>query len=288
MEAESIKKKSQAIEVWERLKRNKVALAGLTVFTMLILMVLFADIIVDYDTMAIAQDAGNRLAPPDGAHIFGTDEFGRDLFARVIHGSRISISIGVLSVVFSLTAAVIIGSIAGYFGGIVDEMIMRVVDVFLAIPSLLLSIAIIASMGSSTANLLIAMTIASIPRSVRIIRASTLSVKSMEFIEAAQAVGGSTTHIIWKHILINIAAPIIVQASMGVADSIVMVSSLSYLGLGAQPPAPEWGALLSTGKDFIRRAPHLILFPGLFLLLTTLSLNLLGDGLRDALDPKLK
>lgn len=281
------KKKSQFREVWERLVRNKVAMVGLVVFVALILMAIFADVIVDYD-MAIKQDATNRFAGSSLEHPFGTDELGRDLFARIVHGARLSVSLGVAATALSLSIAVLLGAIAGYFGGIVDEIIMRITDIFLAIPAILLSISIVASMGQSTMNLLIAMTIAFTPRSIRIMRASTLSVRNMEYIEAAKAIGGKNTHIILKHVLINIAAPIIVQASMGVADAIMMIASLSYLGLGAQPPTPEWGALLSNGKDVMRRAPQIIMWPGVFLLLTTLSLNLLGDGLRDALDPKLK
>lgn len=281
------KKKSQFREVWERLVRNKVAMVGLVVFVALILMAIFADVIVDYD-MAIKQDTSNRFASSSMEHPFGTDELGRDLFARIVHGARLSVSLGVAATALSLCIAVILGAIAGYFGGVVDEVIMRITDIFLAIPAILLSISIVASMGQSTANLLIAMTISFTPRSIRIMRASTLSVRNMEYIEAAKAIGGKNTHIILKHVLINIAAPIIVQASMGVADAIMMIASLSYLGLGAQPPTPEWGALLSNGKDVMRRAPQIIMWPGIFLLLTTLSLNLLGDGLRDALDPKLK
>lgn len=287
MEYAEFRERSRLREVWLRLKTNKAALFGLVIFILLLLMAAFAEQIVPYE-VAIEQNSAERFLPPFTEHWFGTDEFGRDLFARVVHGATTSITLGIIAVAISTIIGTIIGTIAGYFGGIIDTVIMRLVDIQMAIPALLMAIAIVSALGASTQNLIIAMSIAFIPNHVRMIRASTMSLRGMDYIEAARALGGSTSHIIRRHVLINVVATIIVQASMGVADAIMLISTLSYLGLGAQAPTPEWGGLLSTGRDYIIRAPHLILIPGFFLLLITLALNLLGDGLRDAFDPKLK
>ena len=229
-----------------------------------------------------------RLKPPSAEHLLGTDELGRDIFARLVHGARISLLVGVVAVAIALATGGTLGAIAGYFGGVVDNVIMRVMDVFLSIPILLLAIMIVAALGSSMTNLMIAIGLASMPTFARVVRASVLSVKDQEFVEAARAIGATNGHIILRHILPNCLSPIIVQATLRVATAILSTASLSFIGLGIKPPAPEWGAMLASGRSAIRDAPHVVVIPGLVIMITILALNLLGDGLRDALDPKLK
>jgi peptide/nickel transport system permease protein len=283
---EKSKKKSQLHEVWKRLKRSKLAMAGLVVVVLLILAAIFADIVAPFSYEK--QDLKNAFLYPSSEHIFGTDEFGRDIFSRIIYGARISLQVGVIAVGISVVAGGLLGAISGFYGGKLDNAIMRVMDVLLAIPSLLLSIAIAAALGPGLFNLMIAVGISSIPSYARIVRASVLSISKQEFIEAAKASGSSDARIILKHIIPNSLAPIIVQATLGVAGAILTAAGLSFIGLGIQPPIPEWGAMLSGGRDYIRDYPYMTIFPGLFIMITILSLNLLGDGLRDALDPKLK
>ena len=282
------KKKSQKQEIWRRFKKNKAAMLGLVIFTIVVLVAIFADVICDYDTQVIAQNVGNRLQAPSAEHWFGTDAYGRDIFARVIHGARISIIIGLAATAGSVLISGILGSIAGYYGGRVDNIIMRVLDMFLAIPGELLAMAIVASLGSSMTNLLIAVTIARIPPFTRVVRSSILTVIDQDYIEAAIASGSKDSYIIMKHILPNAIGPIIIQATMGVGRMILTAAGMSFIGMGVQPPIPEWGSMLAEGRDFMRYSPYITLFPGLAIILTSLSLNLLGDGLRDALDPKLK
>lgn len=248
----------------------------------------FADVICDYDTQVIAQDVANRLKAPSPDHWFGTDAYGRDIFARVVHGARISIIIGLAATVGSVCISGILGSIAGYYGGRIDNAIMRVLDTFLAIPGELLAMAIVASLGPSMTNLLIAVTIARIPPFTRVIRSSILTVIDQDYIESAIASGARDSYIIVKHILPNAMGPIIIQATMGVGRMILTAAGMSFIGMGVQPPLPEWGSMLAEGRDFMRYSPYITLFPGLAIILTSLALNLLGDGLRDALDPKLK
>ena len=226
--------------------------------------------------------------PPSSAHWFGTDAYGRDIFARVVHGARISIIIGLAATVGSVCISGILGSIAGYYGGRIDNVIMRVLDTFLAIPGELLAMAIVASLGPSMTNLLIAVTIARIPPFTRVIRSSILTVIDQDYIESAIASGARDSYIIVKHILPNAMGPIIIQATMGVGRMILTAAGMSFIGMGVQPPLPEWGSMLAEGRDFMRYSPYITLFPGLAIILTSLALNLLGDGLRDALDPKLK
>ena len=285
---EPIKTRSKLQEIWLRLKRNKVAVVSLIIILLLIVVAFAADIFVNYEQNVIKQDIMNRLQPPSAEHWFGTDEFGRDIFSRVIYGSRISLSIGIVATLVSMGIAIIIGSVAGYFGGIIDNIIMRITDIFLAMPGTLLVIALVAALGTNIINLVIAISIAYVPGYVRIVRASVLTIKGNEFIEAAKALGANSNQIIFKHLVTNSLAPIIVQATLGISGIIIAASSLSYMGLGAQPPIPEWGNMLSSGKQFMRTEPHIMFFPGLFIFITSLAFNLLGDGLRDALDPKLK
>lgn len=284
----AVKRNSPAREIWRRFKKNKAAMLGLGIFSVMVLLAVFADVICDYDTQVIAQDVANRLKAPSPDHWFGTDAYGRDIFARVVHGARISIIIGLAATVGSVCISGILGSIAGYYGGRIDNAIMRVLDTFLAIPGELLAMAIVASLGPSMTNLLIAVTIARIPPFTRVIRSSILTVIDQDYIESAIASGARDSCIIVKHILPNAMGPIIIQATMGVGRMILTAAGMSFIGMGVQPPLPEWGSMLAEGRDFMRYSPYITLFPGLAIILTSLALNLLGDGLRDALDPKLK
>ena len=283
-----VKKRSQFQETWRRLKKNRMAMLGLFVITLLILVSIFADFIFDYNDVVIKQDTSIRLEGPSSEHWLGTDEFGRDILARLVHGSRVSLSVGVVAVTISLLIGGTLGAIAGFYGGKVDNVIMRFMDILLAVPSLLLSITIVSALGPSLINLMLAIGISSVPSYARIVRASVLTVKDQEFVEAARCIGANNFEIITSHIIPNCMAPIIVQVSLKVASAILSTSGLSFLGLGVKAPTPEWGAMLSGGRSYLRNAPHLCIFPGIAIIITILSLNLLGDGLRDALDPKLK
>ncbi|MCI8863885.1 MAG: ABC transporter permease [Lachnospiraceae bacterium] len=288
MSTEKTKKRSMAAEIWQRLLRNKMAMLGLAILAILALLAIFADVIADYDTMVVAQNIPERLQGPSAAHWFGTDEFGRDIFARIIHGGRVSLVVGLISVSVSLLAGGSLGAFAGFYGGRVDNVIMRVMDIFLAVPSILLAITIVAALGTNLVNVMLAIGVSGIPTFARIVRAAVMGVKDQEFVESARAIGETNTAIIFREILPNCMAPIIVQSTLSVASAILSTASLSFIGLGVQPPDPEWGAMLSSGRNFLRDAMHITLFPGLAIVVTILALNLLGDGLRDALDPRLK
>ena len=284
----SNKKRSQWVEVWRRLKRNKMAVLGLIILIILVLLAVFADVIANYDNVVIKQNLAHRLQGPSAAHWIGTDEFGRDIFARLVHGTRVSLQVGIVAVGISIVIGGILGAVAGYYGGKLDNTIMRIMDIFLAVPSILLAIAIVSALGPSIINLMLAISISSVPSYARIVRASVLSIRDQEFIEAAKAIGASNTRIIFRHIIPNSLAPVIVQATLGVASAILSTAGLSFIGLGIQPPAPEWGSMLSGGRQYLRYAWWVTTFPGVAIMITILSLNLLGDGLRDALDPRLK
>lgn len=281
------KLRNPAIGKWQRLLKNKAAVAGLIIFSMLVLIAVFADVIVDYSLVTKAVGT-ERLQWPSRAHWFGTDELGRDIFARVVHGSRISLLVGLCAVTVSTLGGVCLGAISGFYGGRVDNIIMRFLDVILSIPSVLFAITIVAALGPSMVNMTIALSISGIPSMARVIRASILSIKEQEYVEAARAIGAKDRVIIFSHILPNCIAPIIVQATMKMASTILAIASMSFLGMGAQPPTPEWGSMLSNGRTYIRDYSYITFFPGMAIVLTVLSLNLLGDGLRDALDPRLK
>jgi len=261
---------------------------GFIILVFIFIVCIYGFVGLDYDTQVIEQNLRNKLQAPSIEHPFGTDGFGRDIMARVIYGSRYSLLIGFTATFSALFIGGLIGSVSGYFGGATDNVLMRFMDILIAIPSALLAIAVVSALGPSLVNLIIAMSIADIPNYARIIRSSVLSIKENEFVEAAIAVGSGHPRIIYTHILPNTIAPLIVQATLGVGYVIIVASGLSYLGLGIMPPAPEWGNMLSEGQQFIRYSPWLVLFPGLSIMLTVLSLNLLGDGLRDSIDPKLK
>jgi peptide/nickel transport system permease protein len=275
------------MDTWRRLCRNKVAVASLIVLAFFILLAVFADLIAPWDSTVIKQSA-ERLAPLSAEHIFGTDNLGRDIFARLVHGGRLSLSLGLITTLISLGIGGFLGAMAGYLGGKVDSIIMRIMDLLLCLPSILLALAIIAVLGTSIVNLVVAITIAAVPGFSRIIRSAILTVVGQEYIEAARAIGMGTFRIILTQVIPNAIGPIIVQATMAIASMIITTASLSFLGMGIQPPQPEWGAMLAEGKNYMIRAPHLVIVPGVSIILTALSLNLLGDGLRDALDPRLK
>lgn len=281
------RKNSQLREIWRRLKKNKAAMIGLVIILIMALGAIFADLIVPYETV-IKQNGQERLQPPSAQHIFGTDGFGRDVFARILHGARVSLTIGLATTFFSLIIGGLLGAAAGYYGGWIDDLIMRTMDVIACIPPILLALAIVAALGASMRNLLIAIVISSIPSFIRLIRSVILTIVDQDFIEAARSYGARDIRIIIKYILPNAMGPIIVQSTMAVASMILSAAGLSYIGMGIQPPAPEWGAMLSDAKDYMRTSPYLLYFPGCAILLSALSFNLLGDGLRDALDPKLK
>lgn len=281
-------KNSQFKDMVRRLFKNKAAVAGLIFLIFLILMAVFADVLFDYDAQCINQNIPERLQWPSAQHWFGTDEYGRDLLIRIAFGSRISLSIGFIAVLFGLIVGGVLGAVAGFFGGKIDNIIMRLCDIFLAVPMMLMAIVIVAALGASIVNLVIALSISSVPTFARIVRSAVLTVRDMEYVEAARAIGVKTPRILARYILPNCMGPIIVQTTLRVAATISNTAALSFLGLGVKAPQPEWGALLSSGREFIRDSGYLACIPGICIMLTILALNLLGDGLRDALDPRLK
>lgn len=284
----SVKKKSQIADVWKRLCRNKTAVLGLVIFSLLVLTAILSPILLDYDTQVIKADYSNTLKAPSAAHPFGTDELGRDILFRVMYASTISLSIGIVTVIIALFFGLIFGATAGYFGGKVDMVIMRIMDIFLAIPGTLLAICIVASLGNSIPNLVIAQAVSSIPTFSRVVRGAVMTARDAEYVEAARAIGAKDGTIIFHDVLPNSLAPIIVQTTLQVATVILSIAGLSFIGLGIPAPMPEWGAMLSGARTYIRDYSYMCLFPGLAIMTTILSLNLLGDGLRDALDPRLR
>ena len=282
------KKRSQLSIIWNRLRKNKLAMLGLAILVVMVALAVCADWIADYDTNVTGMNMAERLQTPSAKHWFGTDSYGRDVFARIIHGSRLSLSLSIFAMLAAVAIGSIIGAIAGYYGGRVDDVLMRLMDILLAIPPMLMSISIVAALGHSMVNLMIALSLAYIPVFARVIRSSILTVKGQEFIEAAKACGTSNARIILRHIIPNAIGPIIVQATLAMGSTILIISSLSFIGMGIQPPQPEWGTMLYEGRDLIRTSPYLVIFPGIAIALAVLSLNLLGDGLRDALDPRMK
>lgn len=286
--AKKKKKKSQLASVWGRLRKNKMAVIGLVMLLVILLSAALADVLFDYETMAVQQNASMRLNPPSSEHLLGTDEVGRDILARKVFGARVSLPVAMATIFFAAIIGGMLGALSGYGSKRLDNFIMRIMDMFLAIPSTLLAIAIVAAIGPNIQNMMIAIVISNIPPFSRIVRSSVITIKNEEYIEAARAIGANDRRIVFKHIIPNAMAPLIVQATMCVAGSILSIASLSFLGLGIQPPTPEWGSMLSNGRQYIRAAWWVCAFPGIAIMLSILSLNLLGDGLRDALDPKLK
>jgi peptide/nickel transport system permease protein len=273
-------------EAWKSFKKNKAALLGLGIVVFFIVIAVLANFIAPYGYANVYL--ANKHLPPSSKHWFGTDEFGRDIFTRVIYGARISLWVGFLSVAGSSVIGSFLGMLAGYYGKWVDMIISRVFDILLAFPSILLAIAVVAMLGPSLKNALIAIAIINIPSFGRLVRSRVLSIKEEEYISAARAIGMKDGRILLHHILPNSLAPIIVQGSLAIATAIIEAAGLGYLGMGAQPPTPEWGKMLSDSKDFIIQAPWTVIFPGAAIMLTVLGFNLIGDGLRDALDPRMK
>ena len=288
------KQRSLWQEAGRRFRKNRMAMAGL-VFLSILVVIAVVTLVIDlvtqneiYNNYVINQDLVSRLQGPSLQHPLGQDEFGRDMLLRMLWGTRYSLFMGSLAIIFSLCVGGVLGALSGFYGKLTDSIIMRIMDVLLAIPSMLLATAIVAALGTSLVNVLIAIGISYIPTFARTVRASVLTVKDQDYIEAARSIGCNDGEIIFKYIIPNAMAPIIVQATLGLAGAILSIAGLSFLGLGIQPPTPEWGAMLSNARVYMRDAWHVTVIPGLGIMLTILSLNLMGDGLRDALDPRLK
>ena len=270
---------------WKRLKRNKRAMFGMFFFFALVLVAILAPLIAPegYNNQVVT----NQFIAPGSEHWFGTDKLGRDVFARLIWGARYSISIGVISVAISMILGGGIGAIAGFYGGTIDNLIMRVMDIIQSIPNILLAVAVSAALGTGLVNTMLAIGLSGIPGFARLIRGSILSIRESEYVEAARAITASDGRIILKHIIPNVMSPMLVQATMNIGSSILTSAALSFIGLGVQAPMPEWGAMISDGRNYIRHQWWIATFPGLAIVFTVVSINLFGDGLRDALDPRL-
>lgn len=278
------KPESQLKEMWYALRENTAAVVGLFIILFLLLVAILGPLIMPYDPNF--SDMTKSFLQPNAQHWFGTDQLGRDIFSRIIAGTRISLSVGLIAVIISLTIGVVLGSIAGYFGGKLDTIIMRIMDMMLSIPSILLAIAFMAALGKGIDKAVIAIGLVSIPEYARIVRGSILSVKENDYVQAARVIGCKHSRIIFKHILPNVLSSIVVRATLGISTAVLDTSALGFLGLGVQPPAAEWGDMLGRARGFIFTAPYTLIFPGIAITITVLAFNLLGDGLRDALDPK--
>lgn len=281
------KKQSPARETWQRLLKNKSSVISLVFLIIVVLLAIFADVLFD-KSLITTQRVDIRIQPPSLEHWFGTDVYGRDIFTRMVYGSRVSLTIGIVTMALGMLIGGLLGACAAYFGGMLDSFIMRFTDMFMAIPETLLALCVVAAMGASASSLIFALTIAIIPGNCRLVRSAVLGVVDTEYVEAARACGMSDFRIIMTEILPNALSPIIVVSTQGVANIMLTASSLSYLGMGVQPPNPEWGAMIADAREYLRAAPYMCVLPGIVIVLTALAFNLLGDGLRDALDPRLK
>lgn len=270
---------------WQQLRKNKGALIGLGAFVLIILLALFAPQLATHDPLLISPK--DHAQPPSRAHWLGTDDYGRDVFSRTLYGGRISLQVGIISVAIAAVLGIGLGLASGYFAGWVDGVIMRFMDMLLAFPGLLLALGVVALLGPGLTNVMIAVGVSGVPGFARLTRGCVLAARNEVYVEAARCIGCPDGRIIWRHLTPNIIGPSIVMATLDIAWAILTASSLSFLGLGAQPPTPEWGAMLSEGRSLLREAPWLTTFPGLMIMLTVLSVNLFGDGLRDALDPRM-
>ena len=275
---------SQLLEMWRALIQNKAAVIGLCIILFLVFLALFGRFIMPYDPNM--QDMANTLAKPSSEHIFGTDQLGRDIFSRVIDGTKISLRVGLSAVAIALSIGTVWGALAGYRGGKTDTIIMRIMDMMLSIPSILLAITFMAALGKGIDKAIIAIGLVSIPEYARIVRGSILSIKENDYVQAAKVIGNKDGRIIFRHILPNVLSSIIVRATLGISTAVLDTAALGFLGLGVQPPYAEWGDMLGRARGFIFQAPHTLIFPGLAITITVLAFNLLGDGLRDAIDPK--
>ncbi len=281
-----VEKHSQWGDVFKRLMRDKLAVVGLVIVIFLILVAVFANFLAPYDYTI--QDISNRLAWPSKEHLLGTDNFGRDLLSRIIYGARTSLLVALISLVISTVVGIILGAFAGYFGGWVETIIMRLTDILMAIPQILMAVSIQAALGTGTFNTSLAISISGIPMGVRILRAQILSIRDQEYVEAAVATGSGSMRVLFHQIMPNCLAPLIVDISLRVGMAIMSISGLSFIGLGVQPPTAEWGSIMTAGRTYIRDFWPLATFPGVAIFLTLFGFNVLGDGLRDAMDPKLK
>jgi len=273
-------------DLWRRLRRNRAAVAGAGIVGVFVLLAVLAPILVPFNP--VQGNLNDRLQPPGATHWLGTDELGRDLFSRILYGARVSLQIQLVAVVLALIVGLALGSVGGYLGGHVDNVIMRAMDVLLAFPGIFLALGIIAALGPGLLNLMLAAGISSVPQFARIVRASILSLKEREFVEAALALGSGSNRIMFRHLLPNCLAPIIVQSTLRMATVLLTASGLSFLGLGVQPPTPEWGAMLSNARSYLIVAPHVATIPGVAIMIVVIGFNLFGDGLRDTLDPRLR
>lgn len=278
-------KHSQMGDVWRRFCRNKLALFGMCLAIMLVLIAIFANFIAPYDPAEITTE---RLAMPSMQHLMGTDNFGRDLFSRVVYGARVSLLISLMGLVFSLIIGIGLGATAGYFGGIYENIVMRFCDILMCIPGMLLAVCISSVLGIGVINTAIAIAVSGVAPCIRMIRATVLQIRSQEFVEAAKATGSGHGRIIFREILPNVLSPLIVDSTMRIGGNILQISGLSFIGLGVQPPTSEWGSIMSAGQEFITTFWPMITFPGIAILLTVFAFNVVGDGLRDALDPRMK
>ena len=277
---------NQLRRMWHSFTKRTIAVLGLIIVALFVLMAIFADVLAPYDPTV--QDIANKLQGPSAEHLLGTDETGRDLLSRIIYGARISMKVGVVAVGVAFIIGTPIGICAGYFGGKIDSLLMRAMDVLMAFPGILLAILFVSILGQSLDNAILSVGIYTVPNFARTARGETLALRNSEFVEAARALGSGHTRIIFSHILVNIVAPMIILATLCFGNAILTTSGLGFLGIGAQPPTPEWGAMISTGRQYFLSAPHVTTITGLAILLLVLGLNLLGDGLRDVLDPKMK
>ena len=271
---------------WRSLRHNPVGMVGLVGFALLILMVILAPVLAPADPTDM--DFDHLLEPPGAAHLFGTDDLGRDILSRVLWGGRESLRVSLMGIVIAAVGGIVVGLVSGYYGGWVDNVIMRMVDVMLAFPTILLLLSIVAALGPSLTTVLVALGISAIPGVSRFVRGSVLAAKNFEYVTAAQVLGATKRYIMFTQILPNIMAPLIIYSTLGLGSAIMATAGLSYIGLGAQPPSPEWGAMLNYGRNYLRDAWWMSVFPGLAIFAAVLFINLLGDGLRDALDPKLR
>ena len=280
------KRKTGLGDTWQQLKKNKAAVFSLFLIVAIILVAIFAPLIAPYSYDK--QSPSESFAPSSSEHLLGTDKLGRDVFSRLVYGARQSLLIGLISVLIAAVIGIFIGVIAGYFGGWADNLLMRILDVYQSIPMLLLCITLAAVLGPSLRNAIIAIGVSMIPQFARMMRASILSVREMEYIDAAKSINAKNFHIIMKHVVPNAISPLIVSITMNVGSAILIGAMLSFIGLGVQPPIPEWGTLISDARNYMRGNPTLALYPGICIMITVLAFNMLGDGLRDALDPRLK
>lgn len=283
---DDLRKRSQAKDIWRRLRKNKMAMVGMMMVLILLVAAVFAPLIAPYDPAA--QDLTKMKQMPCLAHLLGTDDYGRDILSRIIFGGRVSLLVAILAIAVGLLIGCLIGVSAGYFGGSYDGIIMRVMDIIMAIPGFLLAVCISAALGSGIFNTALAIGIGCIPSYARMFRALVLEVRDQEYIEAARLTGSSNARIMLRQIIPNILSPIIVDTTLRIGGCILMISSLSFIGLGVQPPTPEWGSMLSAGRQYIREFYPIVVFPSLAIMMTLFGFNLFGDGLRDAMDPKLK